>query len=164
LEKAISVYFACRSPYIAPGGKYLKRFDDTVLDWFCNRWERLASREPMEAVKRIEREVGCHVFGAPGVFHAAAEYELPRPRNAGRLHDYFSDHVVCDGLDCASPHLLQLATNDDEIGIGCYFFDDHYLARHRDGKEILEKWLLFDDLWASAQPDLANSILRYTQR
>src|SRR5436305_5287947 len=24
----MTVYFACRSPYVAPGGKHLKRFDD----------------------------------------------------------------------------------------------------------------------------------------
>jgi uncharacterized protein (TIGR02996 family) len=32
------------------------------------------------------------------------------------------------------------------------------------GRSIYEQWILFDDLWASAHPDLANGILRYVQR
>jgi uncharacterized protein (TIGR02996 family) len=32
------------------------------------------------------------------------------------------------------------------------------------GRGIHHQWILFDDLWASAHPDLANAILRYVQR
>jgi hypothetical protein len=29
---------------------------------------------------------------------------------------------------------------------------------------MYHQWYLFDDLWASAHPDLANAILRYASR
>jgi uncharacterized protein (TIGR02996 family) len=37
----------------------------------------------------------------------------------------YANQVLCD-----SPHLVQVETDDDEVGIAYYFFDDHYLARH----------------------------------
>lgn len=38
------------------------------------------------------------------------------------------------------------------------------LCLHTDcseGVDLYHRWIFFDDLWAAAQPDLANSILRY---
>src|SRR5262249_39594469 len=43
-------------------------------------------------------------------------------------------------------------------------FRDHVWRLPRRNQNIYEQWVLFDDLWASAHADLANSILRYVQR
>ena len=32
-----------------------------------------------------------------------------------------------------------------------------------DRKDMYHQWIFFDDQWAAAHPDLANSLLRYTR-
>jgi hypothetical protein len=51
---------------------------------------------------------------------------------------------------------------DEHIAQVC--FPEGYGLYHQEGSELYQQLILFDDLWASAQPDLANAILRYTRR
>lgn len=127
----MAVYFAFRSPYEAPGGKYLKRFDDdSVLDWFRNRWERLASTDWDDANDRVTEEMGCYVYSFADVFRINEEGPVPPPRNGRKLADHVEGRVYNNGVAGGSPHVLQVDTDDDEYGFSYYFFDDHYLKKH----------------------------------
>lgn len=39
-----------------------------------------------------------------------------------------------------------------------------HIERWSDGMDLYNRWILFDDLWAGANPALANAILRYVER
>jgi uncharacterized protein (TIGR02996 family) len=140
----MAVYFACRSPYHPPGGKHLKRFDDdTVLDWFRARWHSLAGTNQDVVYERVDCELGCDVYSFPDLFVRIAEGNLPPPTNAEQLRDclgaVYANEVLCD-----STHLIQVETDDDEVGLSYCWFDDHYLARHRKQAAFLlnEDWKL----------------------
>src|SRR5262249_28446828 len=45
--------------------------------------------------------------------------------------------LYVEGEILAAPHLLQVLTDDDEIQLAYYFFDDTYLARHGDRAALL---------------------------
>src|ERR1700676_1388154 len=123
----MAVDFACRSPYLPPGGKHFKRFDhDTVLDWFRSRWHRLAGTDNDVVYQRVEEELGCEVYSFPYLFVEIAREQLPAPTNAVELADRMGA-VYANDILCDSPHLLQVGTDDDEVGLSYYFFDDHYL-------------------------------------
>jgi uncharacterized protein (TIGR02996 family) len=127
----MGVFFFYRCPYQAPAGGHLKRFDDdTVLDWFRNHWHTLAGTDNDEVYERVARELGCEVYSFHCVFVDAAQDSRPPPATVDELRDCVSASYVNEVL-CDSPHLLQVETDDDEIGMCYYFFDDHYLARHR---------------------------------
>jgi uncharacterized protein (TIGR02996 family) len=138
----MAVYFAYRCHYAGPTEKYLKRFDeDTILDWFRNRWESLADTEHAVASKRVQEALGISVYGFGSLFWAAAEHSLPPPRTNAQLHRYLEQHLYVEGTCNYSPHLMQVLTDDDELDMAYFFFDDHYLAKHRD----LAAFLLYED-------------------
>ncbi len=127
----MSVYFAFRSPYIGPGGKYLKRFDDdSVLGWFRTRWDRFASTEYDEVDDRLTQELGCHVYSLADVFRIDEEGPVAPPRNGRALTDHVEGRVYNNEVAGGSPHVLQVDTDDDDFGLSYYFFDDHYLKKH----------------------------------
>jgi uncharacterized protein (TIGR02996 family) len=126
----MSVYFFYRCPYEAPAGSHLQRFDDdTVLDWFRSRWHTLSGTDRDTVHERVGRELGCRVYSFPHLFVQVAEQSLPLPATPQDLLAAMEE-VYVNEVRCDSPHLLQVATDDDEVGLAYYFFDDHYLARH----------------------------------
>jgi uncharacterized protein (TIGR02996 family) len=128
----MAVYFACRSPYVPPGGKYLKRFEDVnVLDWFRARWHRLAGTDADEVSESVEQELGCPLYSFHCLFLAVAEQGLALPSSPSELRADLADNVYINDILCDSVHLLQVGTDDDEVGLSYYFFDDHFLARNR---------------------------------
>jgi len=127
----MSVYFAFRSPYIGPGGKYLKRFDDdSVLDWFRNRWDRLAGTDMYDVYDRVTQELGCKVYGFSDVFEIGEEGPVPPPPSGHELTEHIQGRAYINRMAGGSPHVLQVDTDDDECGLAYYFFDDHYLKKH----------------------------------
>ena len=58
------------------------------------------------------------------------------------------DHDALKSLVGTSDHLIQLC-----LHIGNWF-----------GNDVFHQWLLFDDLWAGGNPDLADGVLRYAKR
>ncbi|MCI0461990.1 MAG: hypothetical protein L0Z62_33990 [Gemmataceae bacterium] len=127
----MSVYFFYRCPYQAPAGSYLKRFDDdSVLDWFRARWQRLSDTNDHVVLERVAQELGCNVYSFFDVFAEVAKQNWPVPTTAQELGDCVESAVYNNHVLCPSPHLLQVDTDNDDVGLAYYFFDDHYLARH----------------------------------
>jgi uncharacterized protein (TIGR02996 family) len=109
----------------------LRRFaDDTVLDWFRARWRTLGGTDDDTVFERVRTELGCEVYSFFVVFAEAAKQSWPPPATAEELGECVESAVYNNGVLCPSPHLLQVDTDDDEVGLAYYFFDDHYLDRH----------------------------------
>jgi uncharacterized protein (TIGR02996 family) len=138
----MAVYFVYRSHYDDPAGKRLKRFADaTLLDWFRNHW-RLGSAE--EVGDRLDELLGFSVYGFASLFEHAAENDLPAPQTDDDLARYLEEHLYSEGpILYYPPHLLTVQTDDDELEVCYYVFDDRYLAEH--GKlaaYLLKGWRL----------------------
>jgi hypothetical protein len=80
--EGVSVYFTYRRHNLGPSGKYTRRFDDdTVLDWFRNRWR------PVPDVNEANTSWWQDTFGCPSVyglgslFEAIGTHSLPPPKH-----------------------------------------------------------------------------------
>src|SRR5262245_61664546 len=125
----MTVYFVYRSHYEGPTLKHLKRFSDaTVLDWFRNRWKGI---DDLEAAERwVQREMGCELYGFALLFENVAEDDPPALQTVGQLRDTLQQYLPVEGEILFAPHCIQVLTDDDELELAYYFFDDEFLARH----------------------------------
>jgi hypothetical protein len=107
-------------------------------------------------VKRVDRLGDWHGAGLEGDL-ASARREL-----AERLAQIEQQSATCSLSQPADPalsliqveeHVAQLCLN---VIAPCVQFGHRY--------EMYFQWIFFDDLWASAHPDLANGLLRYSSR
>jgi uncharacterized protein (TIGR02996 family) len=138
----VAVYFAYRCGYLGPTCKHLRRFDDaTVLDWFRRHWRHVSEEECRDYVETI---LGVHVAYLGGVF-SPLEGEFPPP--PATMQDV-ADAVTGTYYNaiCFTDHCLQVLTDDDEIDMAYYFFDDVFLERHARlaALLLLEDWRLPD--------------------
>src|SRR3954447_1199909 len=122
----MSVYFVSRSHYEGPSGKHVKVLEaDSVLSWFQSVWERAKAAE--DIYLWVIDELGCDVYGLDSIFEAARDESLPPPGTDRTLGSYLEEHLYVEGGFLFEPHALQVLTNDDEIELAYYFFDDHFL-------------------------------------
>jgi uncharacterized protein (TIGR02996 family) len=125
----MSMYFVYRSHYDIPSGNHVKWFEDaSVLDWFRNHWQGIADGKA--AHQHVEKLLGCSVYGFGTLFGAIAEHSLDAPKSAARLRELLEEHLYVEGEILFKPHLIQVLTNDDELEMAYYFFDDQFLAKH----------------------------------
>ena len=139
----MSVYFVYRSYYEGPSGTHLRRLsDDSVLGWFQQVWAR--AKEVDDAAEWVKSEIGTSVYGFASIFEGAREHDLPPPTNDRKLKSYLEEHLYVEGEIRYKPHALQELTDDDEIELAYYVFDDEYVSRHPGRADYLlhEDWRL----------------------
>jgi uncharacterized protein (TIGR02996 family) len=124
----MSVYFVYRSHYDGPSGKHVRRFDaDTILDWFRAHWTPLA--DDTKADEHARHLLGTRVYSFARLFTGIAEQSLPPPRTMPALAGHLKKLLYVNEMR-SSPHTLQIYTDDDDLEMAIYFFDDQYLAEH----------------------------------
>jgi hypothetical protein len=139
----MSVYFVYRSHYAGPSGKHLRKFDaESVLGWFQQVWER--ARQADDASEWVRSEIGADVYGFYSIFENARENELPVTTSDRQLKAHLEEHLYVEGEIKFKPHALQVLTDDDEIELAYYLFDDEYLSQHPGRADYLlhENWRL----------------------
>jgi uncharacterized protein (TIGR02996 family) len=125
----MAVHFVYRSHYHGPTGLYVKHFDEpSILDWFRNRWRGV--RYDDGAHRYAEEVLGTGVYGFASLFDAIAEHSVAPPRSNRALQEALEQHLYVEGEVLFSSHLVQVLTDDDDIQLAYYFFDDEYLAKH----------------------------------
>ncbi|HYT94210.1 MAG TPA: hypothetical protein VEL76_36175, partial [Gemmataceae bacterium] len=136
----MTVHFVYRSHYDGPTGLHRRRFDDaTVLDWFRHHWDGIADEDRAE--RRAREILGTRVYSFQRLFSGIAEEALPPPRSLRALAESLQEAGLYINEIRTSPGLLQVFTDDDEIELAYYFFDDKYLAKHA----ARAAYLLHDD-------------------
>jgi uncharacterized protein (TIGR02996 family) len=144
----MTVFFAYRSHYEGPTGIRVRRFhqQDAVLDWFRAHWQAIA--DPDEADERADELLGMSVYGFSSLFTAIAETSLPPPRTYGDLAELLEEHLYVEGEVLCSPHVVQALTDDDEIELAYYVFDDNFVAKHPGRTALLlqDDWKLPGDI------------------
>jgi hypothetical protein len=112
----VAVYFIERSFYEGPTGRQLSRVNaDTVLSAFQARWGQ--PPDPNLGVRFL-----AHVL------HRAAEEGLASPQSMEELAAHLPECIYWPQV-VVEEHALQVMTDDDEIEMASYVFDDHFRAR-----------------------------------
>lgn len=145
----MTVHFVYRSHYDGPTALYRRRFEDaTVLDWFRNRWEGIADDDGAD--RRARELLGTRVYSFHRLFSGIAEHSLPPPRTMRELSERLEQVRLYINEIRTAPGLLQVFTDDDEIEMAYYFFDDTYLAKHaaRAAYLLREDWKMPADVGA----------------
>ncbi len=145
----MGVYFVYRSPYQGPTELYRKRFDDaTVLEWFQNRWTRWIGLSEEDLWDAVDMEIGTSIYGFCSIFQRISELGLPVPQTHDDLDETLQAHLYVEGEVMCEPHLIQVLTDDDELELAYYIFDDEYIQTHRDHVTFLlhEGWELPTDI------------------
>src|SRR5579884_2914592 len=125
----MAIHFVYRSHYHGPTGLYVKHFDEpSILDWFRNRWRGV--RYDDGANEYATGLLGTNVYGFASLFDRIAEQSISPPRSPRALGEALKAHLYVEGEVLFSPHVMQVLTDDDEIQLAYYFFDDEYLAKH----------------------------------
>jgi uncharacterized protein (TIGR02996 family) len=138
----VAVYFVYRCHYGTPSEKHVRRFEyDSVLDWAKDVFKPIASRE--QAFAYAEKLLGgLDVYSFGSIFSGAAENDLGPPRKMADVKQWFGGMYVVE--EAHGPHHIQILTDDDEIEMAVYVFDDHY-RKAKPGKAdflLLDGWEL----------------------
>lgn len=133
----MSVYFVYRSHYNDPKLNHVKKFDDnTVLEWFQAHWDEGATQYASDE-KYVTKLFGCDVYGFSSLFEAINQNELSQPQSFEELEEILADHLYVEGEICFGEGFIQVLTDDDELELAYYFFDDTYLAAQGEKAEFL---------------------------
>ncbi|MBX2804130.1 MAG: hypothetical protein KTR31_41095 [Myxococcales bacterium] len=123
----MAVTFVLRSHYLGPTDKHVVRFeDDTVLDWFVRHWAVLAG-DDHAAFESARAVLGTQVYGFASLGRRIGELGLAPPDSVDALRELLEAHLYYEGALSVGPHTVQVLTDDDELQLAYYFFDDHFL-------------------------------------
>jgi uncharacterized protein (TIGR02996 family) len=149
----MAVYFVYRSHYGNPGAFHVRRFDaETVLDWFRSIWKGIPNEQPTwEASSYAEKLIGRSVYSFGSLFGSIHEHNWPPPKSMNELGRRLNNAVYVGELQGLGHH-IQILTDDDELEMAIYIFDDHYVKKHPDRCAFLmrEDWVLPDGMASGA--------------
>lgn len=138
-----SIYLVYRSHYKGPLSKSITVLPaETILEWF--QWAWTAAKNADDPRDFIDDHLGVYLYGFSSLFEAAKEEDLPVPQSTEELLDALQKHLYVEGgpeyirLD---EHTLRVRTDDDEVELAYYFFDQAYASAHPDRVA----YLLHDD-------------------
>jgi hypothetical protein len=136
------VYFVYRCHYGSPSEKHVRRFEyDTVLDWAKGIFKQLGEDAAYKYAKDLLGGLSVYSFGS--MFMTDEEHPpRERPRTMADVKAWFSD--MYDQGEAHGPHHIQILTDDDEIQLAVYVFDDHYRKKHPGKADflLLDGWEL----------------------
>jgi hypothetical protein len=134
MGKAQNIWFVYRSHYEGPLSKRVRSLSaSSILEWFRAKIETARGSE--EPSKVVREELGGYVYGFDTIFEAAREHRLPIPQSTAALGELLHEHLYVEGkpdnirLD---DHTLRVRTDDDEVDLAYFFFDDTAAREYSD--------------------------------
>jgi hypothetical protein len=159
-------WFVYRSPYEGPWGRRVRRLaDSSPLAWFQRLWQTTADEERFErdadahdwVEANLEADLGGHVYGLSSVFCTSdngdaaslrADRHGPLPASTWQeLEEVLRRHLYVEGDSRdqihVDEHSVRVGTDDDEVDLAYYFFDDTLAAASdQTAYLLLEDWRL----------------------
>jgi hypothetical protein len=124
----MSLWFVYRSHYEGPLSKRVVQLDaPSLLDWFQKLCQQArAAEDPNQLAKEV---LGGHVYGFSSLLEAVKENALDPPKSIDELRELLDEHLYVEGEFVLDEHSLRVATDDDEVALAYFFFDDTAAAR-----------------------------------
>jgi hypothetical protein len=125
------VHFVYRSPYEGPAGKRVTHLrGKSVLGWFQRAFEQ-TKRVNVDPGDWLRGELGCRVYGLSTVFEAAKEKKSWTPTTPQALRKMLEKDLYIEGPGLRfSEHAIRVKTDDDEVDLSYFFFDDDFVREH----------------------------------
>jgi len=134
------IWFVYRSHYEGPLSRRIVRLEDrSVIDWITRliREARTAD-EPHDI---YVKDLGGYVYGIGSLFEATKEHSLKAPQNIEQLQKLLKKHLYVEGEFKLDERSLRVLTDDDEVALAYFFFDEELAKAHPDRVA----WLLHDE-------------------
>jgi hypothetical protein len=123
------IWFVYRTHYEGPLSKRVRRLEaPSVLAWFAKALEKKD--------KGVDKELGGRVYGLDSLF----EEKHDAPKSIAALRELLEEHLYVEGDIRLDAHSLRVSTDDDEVELAYFFFDD-VAAKKKDRVA----WLLHDE-------------------
>lgn len=121
----MKIFFAFRSGY-EKASKYIKEFEaDSVLDWFQSNWDAFQGEYGCE-----ENVLGVHVYGFPIEDEDLEEgQKVPAPKSLAQLKSKIDEYIYSNEIK-TSVNCIQVLTDDDEIELAWYVFDEIFKDKY----------------------------------
>ena len=139
----MNVYFVCRTPY-QENFKFHKKFRKiSVLDWFQYFW-RIDRSDEDSFYANLKEYIGISVYGLDryGLANAIYEGDAIMPQNYEELINCLIEYSYVKKISIHNNNLLQVYTDDDEVDIAYYIFDEQYLQENK----LKVEYLLMQEL------------------
>lgn len=129
----MSVHLIYRTPYNHLNNKFYKKFPEpSVLKWVQSLW-KFYDDDPHKFYTEVSNYIGIEIYGFWGVFWEFNEEEpvsnkIP-PDSFGNLEAYLAKGYY-NVIDSDSESYFQVLTDDDELELAYYVFDDYYASQN----------------------------------
>ncbi len=128
----MSVHLIYRTPYNEPNNKYYKRFNEnSVLEWFQKLWD-FYDPDRYQFYANISEYIGLEMYGFWGL--CRGEYDEKSddyfankapPKDLSQVKEYLEAGYVNE-VEFVQGKAFQVLTDDDELELAYYIFDDTY--------------------------------------
>lgn len=126
----MATHFVYRSPYFPQHKFYKPQSELTVLEWFQSLW-KLKTTDYDQYDATIEAKLGTRVYGLHNyLLENIYLDEVSMPTNFIELINCLEEFSYVTEIIISSTHLIQILTDDDEVDMAYYVFDDTYLQRN----------------------------------
>ncbi|HRI68501.1 MAG TPA: hypothetical protein PK156_29935 [Polyangium sp.] len=134
------IWFVYRSHYDGPLSRRIQRLEDpTVLAWFTRMMTAARTAEKPDEV--YHKELGGSVYGLGSLFEATQENSLKAAKDLEHLQKLLKKYLYVEGDFRLDEHSLRVLTDDDEVDLAYFFFDDEFAKANPDRVA----WLLHDE-------------------
>jgi len=117
-------YFLLLSSHERGGRRFVRLSAASVLAWFQQALRKACVKGDWEAgLAGLRGEV----YGLDKLFVDAVEEDLACPVSDTELAALLRDHIYYERDIEVEPHFVHVETDDDEVNIEYYFFDDDFL-------------------------------------
>ncbi len=140
MKDSPGLWFVYRSHYEGALSRRIRRIESpSVLAWIARLMNDARTAKDPQAI--YEAELGGYVYGFGTLFEAAQEHSLRAPKDIAELEKVLKEHLYVEGEFRLDEHSLRVSTDDDEVSLAYYFFDDEFA---RTNPERVA-WLLHDE-------------------
>jgi|GEM_PF-1774112 len=144
----MKLYFAYRTGY-EPNLRYIKEFEsDSIFDWFISNWETLTNDnysellgtivygfpirvEPKAKPKPKKQSFFDKIFGKKQTVEPIDNTEIEKPKNFEELLEFLINGLYSNEIE-GNQHCIKVATDDDEIELAYFVFDDLYKTKNEE--------------------------------
>jgi hypothetical protein len=125
----MAIWFVYRTHYEGVLSKRVRRVKaPSVLAWFQRKLvEAKKSAKPGNVANA---ELGGRVYGLGTIFEAAKKEKLDPPKTIASLRAMLEEHLYVEGSIHLDAHTLRVSTDDDEVALAYFFFDDTAAKRN----------------------------------